>query len=135
MSRIACFVEKYNFSDPREEAALQNFKHAAEESGTEFSFLFREDIADIPKYNAVFIRATTDPLFTAYIVSKTAWELGLKVIDDPESIQICANKVHQYELFEKYDVPRIPTMFIDRDELHHKKNQPNLPETWQTRRH
>lgn len=121
MSRIACFVEKYNFSDPREEAALQNFKHAAEESGTEFSFLFREDIADIPKYNAVFIRATTDPLFTAYIVSKTAWELGLKVIDDPESIQICANKVHQYELFEKYDVPRIPTMFIDRDELHHKK--------------
>jgi len=121
VSRIACFVEKYNFSDPREEAALQNFKHAAEESGKEFSFLFREDIADIPKYNAVFIRATTDPLFTAYIVSKTAWELGLKVIDDPESIQICANKVHQYELFEKYDVPRIPTLFLYRDELHHKK--------------
>ena len=121
MSRIACFVEKYNFSDPREEGALQNFKLAAEESGNQFSFLFREDIAEIPKYNAVFIRATTDPLFTAYIVSKTAWELGLKVIDDPESIQICANKVHQYELFEKYDVPRIPTMFLNKDELHHKR--------------
>jgi glutathione synthase/RimK-type ligase-like ATP-grasp enzyme len=121
VSKIACFVEKYNFSDPREEAALQNFKHAAEQSGNQFSFLFREDIADIPKYNAVFIRATTDPLFTAYIVSKTAWELGLKVIDDPESIQICANKVHQYELFEKYNVPRIPTMFLNKDELHHKR--------------
>ena len=121
MSKIACFVEKYNFSDPREEAALQNFKHAAEESGKEFSFLFREDIAEIPKYNAVFIRATTDPLFTAYIVSKTAWELGLKVIDDPESIQICANKIHQYELFEKYNVPRIPTLFLNKDELHHKR--------------
>lgn len=121
MSRIACFVEKYNFSDPREEGALQNFKQAAEQSGNEFSFLYREDIADIPKYNAIFIRATTDPLFTAYIVSKTAWELGLKVIDDPESIQICANKVHQYELFEKYNVPRIPTMFLNKDELHHKR--------------
>ncbi len=121
MSRIACFVEKYNFSDPREEAALQKFKAAAEESGKEFSFLFREDIADIPKYNAIFIRATTDPLFTSYIVSKTAWELGLKVIDDPESIQICANKVHQYELFEKYNVPRIPTMLLNKDELHHKR--------------
>ena len=121
MSKIACFVEKYNFSDPREEAALQNFKHAAEELGKEFSFMFREDIAEIPKYNAVFIRATTDPLFTAYIVSKTAWELGLKVIDDPESIQICANKVHQYELFEKYNVPRIPTLFLNKDELHHKR--------------
>jgi glutathione synthase/RimK-type ligase-like ATP-grasp enzyme len=121
VSKIACFVEKYNFSDPREEAALQNFKRAAEQAGQEFSFLFRENINDIHKYDAVFIRATTDPLFTAYIVSKTAWELGLKVIDDPESITICANKIHQYELFEKFDVPRIPTVFLNKEELHHKK--------------
>jgi glutathione synthase/RimK-type ligase-like ATP-grasp enzyme len=121
VSKIACFVEKYNFTDPREEGALQNFKHAAEQSGNQFSFLFRENIADIPNYDAVFIRATTDPLFTAYIVSKTAYEYGLRVIDDPESIKICANKIHQYELFEKYDVPRIPTVFLSKDDLHHKK--------------
>jgi glutathione synthase/RimK-type ligase-like ATP-grasp enzyme len=121
VSKIACFVEKYNFSDPREEAALENFKRAAEKAGQEFHYLFREDISDIPRYDAVFIRATTDPLFTAYIVSKTAWELGLKVIDDPESITICANKIHQYSLFEKYDVPRIPTVFLNKEELHHKK--------------
>lgn len=121
MAKIACFVEKYNFSDPTEEAALQNFKLAAEEAGQEFSFLFRENISEIPKYNAVFIRATTDPLYTSYIVSKTAWTLGLKVIDDPESIQICANKIHQYALFEKFGVPYISTVFLNRDELHHKK--------------
>lgn len=121
MSRIACFVEKYNFTDPREEAALQNFKQAAEKSGSQFSFLFRENIKDIPNYDAVLIRATTDPLFTSYIVSKTAYEYGLRVIDDPESIKICANKIHQYALFEKYDVPRIPTIFLSKHELHHKK--------------
>ena len=121
MSRIACFVEKYNFTDPREEAALQNFKQAAEKSGSQFSFLFRENIKDIPNYDAVLIRATTDPLFTSYIVSKTAYEYGLRVIDDPESIKICANKIHQYALFEKYDVPRIPTVFLSKHELHHKK--------------
>ncbi len=121
MSKIACFVEKYNFTDPREQAALENFKHAAQQAGAEFNFLFREDIAKIPDYDAIFIRATTDPLFTAYIVSKTAWELGLRVIDDPESIKICANKIHQYELFERHNVPHIPTMFLNRDEFHHKK--------------
>ncbi len=121
VSRIACFVEKYNFSDPREEAALQNFKSTAEKQGNDFQFLFREDISDVPKYDAVFIRATTDPLNTAYVVSKTAWELGLKVVDDPESITVCGNKIHQYALFEKYDVPRIPTVFLSKDELHHKK--------------
>jgi glutathione synthase/RimK-type ligase-like ATP-grasp enzyme len=121
VSKIACFVEKYNFSDSAEEEALHNFKLAAERSGQEFNFLFREDISEIPKYNAVFIRATTDPLYTAYIVSRTAWELGLKVIDDPESIKICANKIHQYALLEKFDVPHIPTLFLNKDELHHKK--------------
>jgi glutathione synthase/RimK-type ligase-like ATP-grasp enzyme len=121
VSRIACFVEKYNFTDPREEGALQNFRKAAEDSGNHFNFLFRENINDIPNYDAVFIRATTDPLFTSYIVSKTAYEYGLRVIDDPESIKICANKVHQYELFEKYDVPRIQTMFLSKDDMHHKK--------------
>ena len=120
VAKIACFVEKYNFSDPSEEAALQNFKRAAENSGQEFSFLFRENFSEIPKYNAVFIRATTDPLNTAYVVSKTAWTLGLKVIDDPESIQICANKIHQYALLEKFNVPHIPTIFLNKDELHHK---------------
>jgi glutathione synthase/RimK-type ligase-like ATP-grasp enzyme len=121
VSKIACFVEKYNFTDPREQAALQNFKIAAERSGNQFSFLFRENIQDIPNYNAVFIRATTDPLFTSYVVSKTAWELGLKVVDDPQSIKICGNKVHQYALFEKYDIPRIPTVFLNKDDLRHKK--------------
>jgi glutathione synthase/RimK-type ligase-like ATP-grasp enzyme len=121
VGKIACFVEKYNFSEPCETAALQNFKLAAENEGQEFNFLFRENLSDIPNYDAVFIRATTDPLFTSYIVSKTAWELGLRVVDDPESIQICANKIHQYSLFEKHNIPHISTMFFNKDELHHKK--------------
>ncbi|NWF86625.1 RimK family alpha-L-glutamate ligase [Candidatus Bathyarchaeota archaeon] len=89
--------------------------------GHTFNFMFRENLLEIPKQNAVFIRATTDPLFTAYIVSKMAWEMGLKVVDDPKSIQICGNKIHLYSLFQKHGVPNIPTIFLNKDELHHKK--------------
>jgi glutathione synthase/RimK-type ligase-like ATP-grasp enzyme len=121
LARIACFVEKYNFSDSREEKALQNFKQAAGKLGHEFDFMFRENLSEIPKYDAIFIRATTDPLFTAYVVSRTASELGLKVVDDPESIQICGNKIHQYELLKKNGVPIIPTIFINKEEFHHKQ--------------
>ena len=121
MARIACFVERYNFSDPREARALDNFRRASAERGHSFDFMFREDMSGISKYDAMFIRATTDPLFTAYVVSRTAAELGLKVVDDPESIQICGNKIHLYDLFEKHDVARIPTVFVSKDELHHKR--------------
>jgi len=121
LTKIACFVEKYNFTEFREAEALQNFKTTSERMGHEFNFLFRKDISEISGYDAVFIRAITDPLYTAYVVSKTAWELGLRVIDDPKSIQICANKVHQYRLFEKFGVPRIPTIFLNKEEFHHKQ--------------
>ncbi len=121
MARIACFVEKYNFSDPREEKALNNFRRTAQSFGHELNFMFRENISQIPEYDAVFIRATTDPLFTSYVVSKTATELGLKVVDDPESIQICGNKIHQYALFKKHGISHIPTVFINREDMHHKR--------------
>jgi glutathione synthase/RimK-type ligase-like ATP-grasp enzyme len=121
LTRIACFVEKYNFTYSDEAEALQRFKQTAEQMGHTFHFMFRNGLSEIPKYDAIFIRATTDPLYTAYVVSKTAWVLGLKVIDDPESIRICANKIHQYRLFEKYDVPRIPTLFLNKEEFHHRQ--------------
>ncbi len=83
--------------------------------------MFRESVSEIPKYDAVFIRATTDPLFTAYVVSRTASELGLKVVDDPDSIQICGNKIHQYTLFQTHTITHIPTAFINKEEFHHKQ--------------
>jgi glutathione synthase/RimK-type ligase-like ATP-grasp enzyme len=121
LTRIACFVEKYNFTYSDEAEALQRFKRTAEQMGHEFNFMFRSGLSEIPKYDAVFIRATTDPLYTAYVVSRTAWVLGLRVVDDPESIRICANKIHQYKLFEKYDVPHIPTLFLNKEEFHHRQ--------------
>ncbi len=104
-----------------EAAALQSFKRTAENLGHSFDFLFRENISEVPRYDSVFIRATTDPLYTAYVVSKTAWELGKKVVDDPQSIQICGNKIHLYSLFKKHNVPHIPTIFLAKDQLHHKR--------------
>jgi len=121
LTRIACFVEKYNFTYSYEAEALQTFKETAQKLGHEFHFMFRSGLSEIPKYEAVFIRATTDPLYTAYLVSKTAWELGLKVVDDPISIRICANKIHQYRLFEKHGVPCIPTIFLSKEEFHHRQ--------------
>jgi glutathione synthase/RimK-type ligase-like ATP-grasp enzyme len=121
LASVACFVERYNFTDPKEASALQNFKVAAEEMGCRFDFMFKESLLEIPKYDSMFIRAITDPLFTAYIVSKTAWEMGLKVVDDPKSIQICGNKIHLYELFRKYNIPHIPTIFLNKEDFHHKQ--------------
>jgi len=103
--KIACFVEAYNFRDRSERSALSKFKNTAESMGHNFEFIFKKDISKIPDYDALFIRATTDPSGSAYIISRLAEQHGLKVIDDPQSIRICSNKAIQHDLFLKNNIP------------------------------
>ncbi|MEM4541252.1 MAG: hypothetical protein QXP46_07115, partial [Archaeoglobaceae archaeon] len=63
--RIACFVESYNFTQKQEVQALQIFSETAKKMGHDFELLGKEILERIDRFDSVFIRATTDPLFTA----------------------------------------------------------------------
>lgn len=110
--KIACFVEAYNFRDKSEKIALERFKSAAENSGHSFEFIYRGDMGLIQEYDALFIRATTDPANTAYIVSRLAEQHGLRVIDDPHSIRTCSNKAILHDLFLKNHIPSPKSMLF-----------------------
>jgi len=103
--KIACFVEAYNFDLKSERSALLKFKSTAESMGHSFEFIYKDDIPKISDYNALFIRATTDPSSSAYIISRLAEQSGLKVIDDPHSIRTCSNKVILHDIFQRYNIP------------------------------
>jgi glutathione synthase/RimK-type ligase-like ATP-grasp enzyme len=103
--KIACFVEAYNFKDKSERSALSKFKSTAESVGHAFEFIYKDDIPKISGYDALFIRATTDPSSSAYIISRLAEQSGLKVIDDPHSIRTCSNKVILHDIFQKNNIP------------------------------
>jgi len=117
---IACFVESYNFLDSDEVLALERFKEAAISRGHSFEFITKRSLQRIPLYDALFIRATTDPSYTAYIASKIAWENGLRVLDNPRSIEVCGNKIHMYKLLERAGVKFIPTLYLVKEEIHQK---------------
>jgi len=83
----------------------------------------KKDLSKIPLFDALFIRTTTDPRFPAYIASKMAWERGLTVIDEPHAIIACSNKIHMHGLLERFNVPRIPTIFLLKDQLNREEIQ------------
>ncbi len=114
--RLACFVEAYNFKDRSERGALSKFKSTAESMGHSFEFVFKDQIQDIPGYDALFIRATTDPGNSAYIASRLAQQHGLKVIDDPHSIMTCSNKAILHDLFQKNNIPSPGSVLFAGDE-------------------
>jgi len=117
MARIAVFAERYTLRSSVEMTALVHFRHAAFELGHQLDFLFRDELKYLGNYEAVLIRALTDPMNTSYVVARLAQMMGLRVIDDPESIRICCDKVNMYKHLQKQEVPMPQTVFLERQEF------------------
>lgn len=136
--KIACFVEAYNFNGKSERGALSKFRSTAESLRHSFEFIFKDEILKIPEYDALFIRATTDPNNSAYIASRLAEQHGLKVIDDSRSIRTCSNKAILHDLFIKNNIPSPKSMLFtgeenDIDELFDMLGTPVIIKTPYTR--
>jgi glutathione synthase/RimK-type ligase-like ATP-grasp enzyme len=94
--------------------ALIKCRDVAESMGHSVEFIFPVDIKKIPKLDALFIRAKTDPMNSTYVASKMASLHGIPVIDDPHSIQVCADKVNMYMHLMKRNLPLPRTMFLSK---------------------
>ena len=117
MPRLAIFVERYTIANAFELESLLRFKTAAEDRGHEVTYLFRREMRRIPRYDAVLIRALTDPLNSAYVASRTAEMNGIPVIDDSHSIRVCCDKVHMYRRLLARGVPIPRTEFLSRRDV------------------
>jgi len=117
MGRIGIFVERHTITNSDEMNALMRFAQVARKMGHWTDFLFRPDIYKIPQYDAVFIRALTDPLNASYTAARMAEMYGIRVIDDPRSIRICCDKVNMYRHLMAAGVAIPETRFIAEPEL------------------
>lgn len=117
MAKIGIYVERYTISSGDEMNALMRFAQVARRMGHWVDFLFRPDMYKIPEYNAIYIRALTDPLNSAYVASRTAEMHGIRVIDDPDSIRICCDKISMYRHLIRAGVKMPLTVFLEESEL------------------
>ncbi len=117
MARLAIFTERYTIRSSVELTALTNFRLAAFELGHELDFLFKSELKYLKNYDGVFIRALTDPLNTSYVVARAAQLLGLRVLDHPESILICCDKVNMYAHLQAAGVPIPTTSFLGEKQI------------------
>lgn len=100
---------------PSDEAAIRKFERAAESVGIEAIRIGREDYGRLAEFDALFIRETTWVDHYTYRFARRAAAEGLVVIDDPESILRCTNKVYQAELFARHRIPCPLTMVVSED--------------------
>jgi glutathione synthase/RimK-type ligase-like ATP-grasp enzyme len=104
--------EKEPPSNPK---ALQRFVRAAESLGLATELITKDDYSRISEFDALFIRETTSVTHHTYRFARNAAAEGLVVVDDPESILKCTNKVFLAELMEKHKVPVPKTVIVHDD--------------------
>jgi len=102
---------------PSDEKALAKFTKAAESIGLAVERIGRDDYARLAEFDALFIRETTAVNHYTYRFSRRASSEGLVVIDDPESIVKCTNKVYLAEILARQGVPIPRTVLVHRDNV------------------
>lgn len=109
---LAILVNPNEEFPPSNTKAIQRFVRAAENLGLDAEIIDRDDFGRIAEFDALFIRETTSVNHHTYRFSRRAAVEGLVVIDDPDSIIKCTNKVYLAEILNRHDVPVPKTLVV-----------------------
>jgi len=73
-----------------------------------------DDLRKLPEYDALFVRALTGVSEPAFQFALRAEALDMPVVDDPQSIIRCGNKVFLEELLRREGIPTPRTLIVTR---------------------
>ena len=110
----------YNADEPEPPSnpeALERFQAAARTLGMRPEIIGRDDIERLSQFDALFIRDTTNVNHYTYQFARRAASEGLVVIDDPDSMLKCTNKVYLNELLSRHRVPMPKTLMVHRENV------------------
>ena len=97
---------------------LRHFERVAEKHSVAVELITRKQLAELAEFDGLFIRATTSIDNFTYRFARRARTEGMPVIDDPQAMIRCTNKVYLHELLEAHGVPVPPTVILaDDDDL------------------
>lgn len=117
---LAILVNPADKAAPSNKRAIVKFRQAAEHLGFDVDIIGPDDIDRISEYDALLIRENTHVNDHTYRIARKAQKEGLAVIDAPDAILKCNNKVFLAEVMEAHDVPTPRTMIVhseNRDEV------------------
>lgn len=124
---LAILVNEDEKEPPSNTRALKLFERAAEDLGFSVDFLDKSDYGHVAEYDALFIRETTAVNHHTYRFARRAEREGLVVIDHPEDILRCANKVFLAQLMTRNRIPQPKTLVLHRGNVIEAARQLGFP--------
>lgn len=109
---LAILVNPRESDPPSNAKALKAFERAAEARGFDVEFVDKSDYGHLAEFDALFIRETTAVNHHTYRFARRAAREGLVVIDHPESILRCSNKVFLAQLLARHRIATPKTLLV-----------------------
>jgi glutathione synthase/RimK-type ligase-like ATP-grasp enzyme len=109
---LAILVDPTEKAPPSNKKALSKFEEVATKMGCYVEFITKDDYNRVGEYDALLIRETTSVNHHTYRFARRAQSEGLAVVDSPEAILKCANKVFLAELLQSAKIPTPKTVII-----------------------
>lgn len=114
---LAILVDPAEPFPPSNDGALKRFERAGERVGFGVERIGRDDFSRLPEFDALFLRTTTSVNHYTFRFAQRAQSEGLAVIDDPQSIIRCGNKVFLAEALHQAGLPTPRTIVGNRFNL------------------
>lgn len=100
---------------PSDQGAIKLFTKAAKDLRLNTEIIGPKDIGLLTRFDGLFIRETTNVFDHTYRFAKRAELEGLVVIDDPQSILRCCNKIYLHDMLFKKNLSTPKTWIIYKD--------------------
>jgi glutathione synthase/RimK-type ligase-like ATP-grasp enzyme len=115
--RLALLWDSALPHQPSNEKARENFLRIAPLVGLEAELVGLDAMERLPEFDALFNRAEPDVDGVTYEFARRAEALGMPVVDDPESMIKCTNKVYMHELMSRHRIAQPLTLIVHRGNL------------------
>ncbi|WP_019038782.1 RimK family alpha-L-glutamate ligase [Psychroflexus tropicus] len=112
---LAILVQDNDPASPSNPKALRKFVELAEKMNFYVEIISPKDLYRLSSFDALFIRQSTEVNNEAYAFARKAVQDGLAIIDYPDAILKCCNKVFMAEALQKNNIPTPKTFIVHKD--------------------
>jgi glutathione synthase/RimK-type ligase-like ATP-grasp enzyme len=117
---LGILINPQDLAPPSNAGAIKKFIEIGEKLNFYVELLSPKDLARLSAFDALFIRQSTEVNNEAYAFARKAQQEGIAIIDYPDAILKCCNKVYMAEALSAAQIPTPKTCIV------HKENKQNI---------
>lgn len=124
---LAILVNPKDPAPPSNSKALKKFIDVAEKMNIYAEIITPKDLNRLTSFDALFIRQSTEVHNEAYAFARKAQQEGIAIIDYPEAIVRCCNKVFMAEALQNANIATPKTIIVHKENRNDVLQQTGLP--------